>query len=266
MIVTGLFIYPVKSLAGIEVKEALLEERGLQYDRRWMLIDENNRFMTQREFPEMALLGTDITADGIVIMAKDGKVEPLIIPFHVHDGQRISVTIWDDICDANLVSTAADAWFSKVLGKPLRLVHMPDDSIRKVDRAYASNDEITGFSDGYPLLMVGESSLSDLNQRLEVPLSMDRFRPNIVFNGGLPYQEDEMESFLISGIRLLGVKPCARCIMTTTDQKTGKRGDEPLKTLSTYRKKANKVLFGQNVLPAGTGMIRVGDEITDILP
>lgn len=266
MVITALYVYPIKSLAGIQVNEAFVGERGLQYDRRWMLIDENNRFMTQREFPQMALLSTAITAEGLVVEARHSGVAPLMIPLSQASGERITVTIWDDTCVALLVSAAADTWFSEVLGKDLRLVYMPDDSIRKVDTDYARNNEITGFSDGYPILMIGESSLADLNRRLDVPVPMNRFRPNIVFSGGDPYQEDMMSRFYINGIQLLGVKPCARCVMTTTDQSTGLRGVEPLKTLASYRSKGNKVLFGQNVLPAGKGLIRVGDRITEILP
>ena len=171
------------------------------------------------------------------------------------------VTIWDDCCEAQHVSGEADKWFSEKLDFSCRLVYMPESTKRKVDSSYAIDNDITSFADDYHILLIGEASLQDLNSRLEKPLPMNRFRPNFVMEGGMPYEEDTMEQFSINDINFYGVKLCSRCIVTTTDQETGIAGKEPLKTLATYRGFNNKVLFGQNVLCGGEGMIKIGDEI-----
>jgi len=133
-----------------------------------------------------------------------------------------------------------------------------------VDKKYAANNEITSFSDGYPMLMIGQPSLDKLNQKLTDPLPINRFRPNIVFTGGHAHIEDEMAAFTIGDLNFLGVKPCARCVMTTIDQQTAEVGKEPLKTLSDYRMKNNKIYFGQNILHQQNGSIKTGDAITII--
>ena len=186
--ISQLFIYPVKSLGGIEVAAAQLTDRGLQYDRRWMLVDLNNQFLTQREHPDMCLLQTAIQDNALVVYHKHNPVDRvhlLLQPLHAM--VTVKVQIWDDECIADLVSDVADAWFSAKLSMPCRLVYMPETEKRKVDPRYASEKDITSFSDAYPLMIIGQASLDDLNRRLAVPLSIDRFRPNIVFAGGLPY-------------------------------------------------------------------------------
>lgn len=259
--VSGLYIYPVKSLGGISLPAASLTDRGFEYDRRWMLVDENNRFLSQREVPLMACLHVELQNGYLVVvnMYKSDFFYP--VPLQPLATETTMVTVWDDECPAQWVSTEADAWFSEQLDISCRLVYMPDSSHRQVDGNYAHNKEITSFSDGYPLLMIGQASLDDLNSRLSAPLPMNRFRPNIVFTGGLPFQEDDMKQFSIGDTRFLGVKPCARCVMTTIDQQTAVKAKEPLKTLSTYRMKDNKIYFGQNLLYHGSGTIRVGDAI-----
>jgi uncharacterized protein YcbX len=260
--VSQLFIYPIKSLGGIEVPSSYVGERGFQYDRRWMLIDQQGRFITQREHKQLALFKTAIDTDHLIIYHQQDPSNKLFIPLQVATNESLDVTIWEDVCRATTINPAADAWFSERVGMNLRLVYMPDESRREVDPDYAFEKEITSFSDGYPILMIGQASLDHLNAQLEQTLPMDRFRPNIVFTGGEPHQEDEMKSFSINGVKMLGVKPCARCVMTTIDQATGTAGHEPLATLSTYRKRNNKILFGQNVIPKSFGMIKVGDSIS----
>ncbi|MCF6407192.1 MOSC domain-containing protein [Chitinophaga filiformis] len=259
--VSDLYIYPVKSLGGFSLPAATLTDRGFQYDRRWMLIDENNRFLSQREVPAMALLQVTLEEEHLLITNK--KTADLIkIPYEPSTSETVLVTVWDDNCTGLRVSDEADAWFTRQLAMPCRLVYMPDSTQRTVDKAYAHNEEITSFSDGYPLLIIGQASLDDLNSRLASPLPMNRFRPNIVFTGGLPFQEDDMKQFSIGDIQFFGVKPCARCVITTIDQESGIKAKEPLKTLSTYRAKNQKIYFGQNLLFNGSGTIRVGDTIT----
>lgn len=261
--VSQLYIYPIKSLGGIPVNEAAVTGRGLQYDRRFMLVDKNNLFLTQREFPAMALLRTFIEADKLFVYPKNNSTEKLILPLvpEVFDIME-TVKIWEDDCEAQFVSKEADEWFSAYLGIKSRLVYMPDSTNRKVDAVYAMNNEITSFSDAYPVLLISESSLDDLNNRLEEALPMNRFRPNIVITGAGPYEEDTMEHFNINGIDFFGVKLCARCVIITTSQETGVTAKEPLRTLAKYRTINNKVLFGQNVLCYGHGIIHTADTVS----
>lgn len=263
--VSALYIYPIKSLGGISLTTATLTERGFQYDRNWMLVDSQNRFLTQREVPEMALLQTSLRDDSLFIQHKH-TADSIKIPFEPK-GDTCTVTVWDDVCEGRFVSPQADQWFSDKLSIPCRLVYMPESTRRRVDPHYAHGEEITSFSDGFPLLMIGQASLDDLNSRLPQPLCMERFRPNIVFTGGSPFQEDEMAEFSIAGIRFYAVKPCARCIITTIDPLSGEKGKEPLRTLSTYRRHNNKLYFGQNLLfdmPAKVHHISLGHVITPL--
>lgn len=260
MQVSQLFIYPIKSLGGIEVASAKLLRRGFEHDRRWMLVTMDNQFMTQREWPAMALLRTGIEADRLVIRNIRDK-EQISFPIILSAGNKIRVTVWNDECDALEAGNDINDWFSKQLQVRCKLVYMHDESLRMVEKPYAQNNEITSFSDAYPVLIIGQASLDDLNRRLEEPLPINRFRPNIVFTGGRPYQEDEMEEFTINSLPFSGVKLCARCAITTIDQDRAIKNKEPLKTLATYRSRDNKIYFGQNLLHSETGTIRVNDQI-----
>jgi uncharacterized protein len=260
--VSELYIYPIKSLGGIALNTASLVERGFEHDRRWMLVDANNQFISQREINTMALLKVQLAEQGLLVTNISKPGEELLVPFQPTVEETEMVEVWSSRCRGQRVSDEADAWFSKQLGFAAKLFYMPDTTRRYVDGRYAHNKEITSFTDGYPILLIGQASLNDLNSRLETPLPMNRFRPNVVFTGGTPFQEDFMKHFEINGIAFFGVKPCARCVMTTINQQTAEKAKEPLKTLSTYRLKNKKILFGQNVLHQGTGIISVGDTIT----
>ena len=261
LIVTDLYVYPIKSLGGISIESSLIQERGLLHDRSWVLIDENNRFITQREIPGLVFFSTEIKESFLKVFDKRDPSDYILVDLFPQVGELVSVQIWDDTCDSILVSAEASNWFSAKLDMKLRLAYMPASTKRLVDPKYAKEDEVTGFSDGYPILMIGTASLEDLNSRLAQPIGMDRFRPNIVFSGGEPFEEDLIIDFIINGVMMRGVKPCARCIMTTTNQQTAERSKEPLNTLSTYRKNENKIYFGKNVLAKGLGYINVGDII-----
>ncbi len=261
LIISELYIYPIKSLGGIELQSVELTDRGLQHDRRWMLVDEHNQFLTQRDFPKMALLRTAIKGDKLLVYEKGNERDELILNLVPDTGEKIRVDIWDDNCEAYYISTVADVWFSNKLGSRVKLVYMPDSSRREVDKTYAHQAEITSFSDGYPVLIIGQASLDDLNARLEEPVPMNRFRPNIVFTGGRPFEEDEMKHFTIGNASFYGVKLCGRCVITTINQETAAVGKEPLRTLSTFRTINNKVMFGQNILHTGSGRISVGDQL-----
>jgi uncharacterized protein len=260
-----IYVYPIKSLGGVRLTHAEITDRGLQYDRRWMLIDENNRFISQREYPELAVFKVDLYTDYMIIT--DSKRNLSLMNKLNRDFsellEKITVTIWDDEVEAYEVSEICNQFFSEGLQKPVRLVYMKDENIRKTDAQYSlKGDEITSFSDGYPILIIGQSSMDDLNNRMAEPLSILRFRPNFVFTGGEAFEEDEWHEFTVGNVRFFGVKPCARCVMTTVDPTTGeKKGKEPLLTLNKYRKAGNKILFGQNVLISQLGKVSVGDNI-----
>ncbi|WPV02232.1 MOSC N-terminal beta barrel domain-containing protein [Mucilaginibacter sp. cycad4] len=257
--VSELFIYPIKSLGGISVQSAVVTTRGLQYDRRWMLVNEHGHFVTQREFPQMALLKATIETDGIAV--HHHSTASLLIPFNGERKPLQQFAVWDDICFGQYVSEEFDQWFSKALHMKCRLVYMPDDSEREVDQRYAKPGMITSFADAYPFLLIGQASLDDLNKRMILPLPMNRFRPNIVFSGGDAYSEDLMDEIDIAGITFYGAKLCARCVLTTIDQQTAVKAKDPLKTLASYRMKNNKIMFGQNLVHENTGIISAGDEL-----
>ncbi len=259
--ISELFIYPIKSLGGIAVQQAYLTDRGFKYDRRWLLVDRNNVFLTQRDIPKMALLQTALGETGLSVFQKHDASQSLHIPFDAINRETISVTIWDDTCIAQLISPDIDAWFTAALGTDCRLVYMPEHSRREVDPKYATQQELTSFSDGYPTVIIGQASLDDLNARLQIPVAMNRFRPNIVFTGGTAFAEDDMAAFSINDIDFFGVKLCSRCMITTINQENAETGKDPLRTLSQYRMQNNKVQFGQNLLHKGEGWISAGDKI-----
>jgi uncharacterized protein YcbX len=244
------------------MESVVVEERGLQYDRRWMLVDAQNHFLTQRKLAKMALFKVSIKKEGLEVTAPE--MPTLYIPFAPQTAEVISVRVWDDTCQAIVVSNKASLWFSKALQITCKLVYMPDDSLRPVDERYSGNNEIVSFADGYPFLLIGEASLADLNSRLSQPVSMNRFRPNLVINTTEPFAEDTWRSIRIGEATFHLVKPCARCILTTIDQQNGVAGKEPLKTLSSYRTFHNKVLFGQNLLSdqASGKVIHMGSPVT----
>jgi len=260
--INQLYIYPVKSLGGIAVDKALVTNRGLQFDRRFMLVNENNAFITQRLQPKLALFRTAIEREILLVHYNGSNDEVLSLPLIPEpSAEKVIVNIWDDLCEAQFVSEEANNWFSAKLDEACRLVYMPESTQRAVDSGYAIDKDVTIFADDFHVLLIGKSSLDDLNNRLEKSLPMNRFRPNIVMDGGKPFEEDTMEEFKINGIDFCGVKLCSRCVVTTIDQETGFAGREPLKTLATYRSFSNKLFFGQNVLCRGEGMVKIGDEI-----
>ncbi len=265
MLLSEIWIYPVKSLGGISLPAATVQRRGLQYDRRWMLIDAAGQFVTQREIPGMALLGTAIEHPWLVVYSKNDPERRVHIPLELPEElPKIMVQVWSARCAARLLPTEINDWFSSVLGQELRLVQMPDTTRRAADGRYAPKGQYVSFADGFPFLIIGQASLDELNRRLAEPLPMNRFRPNFVFTGGTGFDEDHWQDFQIGSVPFKVVKPCARCIMTTIDQENALRAQEPLRTLATFRRKGNKILFGQNVVWLGEGdpmQVQVGDPV-----
>ncbi|MFN0280139.1 MAG: MOSC domain-containing protein [Pyrinomonadaceae bacterium] len=268
-------IYPIKSLRGISTDSASVEERGLQYDRRWMLTDKQNGFLTQREFPQMATITVEVTSDGLRVAGSETAA--MEVPFEPDKGERQQVAIWQSVCDGLVYSGEVSEWFSDAIGIECQLVYMPDDTRRIVNPLFNRNDDVVSFADGYPLLLISEASLGDLNSRLETPLPMNRFRPNLVVSGAEAFVEDDWKKMRIGEAVFRSTKPCERCVITTVDQTKGEfAGKEPLKTLASYRMaknviperfeslgmSGNAVLFGQNLIAENAGAtIRVGDEV-----
>jgi uncharacterized protein YcbX len=252
-------IHPVKSLGGFTVQEAQLTDRGLEHDRRWMLVDEAGNFMTQREVGTMACLHTSAATEGFrVTDIRTGAT--LDLPWSLSAGTERMCSVWSDRVRTLVGERTWNDWFSAQLGRSVQLVYMPDATKRRTDGRYAKG--LTSLSDGFPFLLVSQASLDDLNARLPSPIGMERFRPNIVVAGGTAFQEDAWTDIRIGDARFQLVKPCARCVVITTDQRTGERYKEPLRTLSTYRSKGNKVLFGINAMGDASGSVRVGDLVS----
>jgi len=270
--VTGLYTYPIKSCGGISHDTVSLTARGFQYDRQWMVVRDDERhagmFVTQREFPKMALIQTRIDADCLHISAPDMSDTAVMLK-QKHAADR-EVVIWKDTVRAVNEGDQLAAWFSAYLGAPLRLVRFDDAGNRSVSMKYTDQPSQTGFSDGYPILIANESSLGDLNARLESrgkpPVLMNRFRPNIVVSGADAWAEDYWKWVTIGGIRFEIPKPCARCPITTVDQATGTipvKG-EPLATLETFRRGSGDVsgvIFGQNVIHRGMGDVKLHETV-----
>jgi hypothetical protein len=259
-----LWIYPIKSLGGILLSRAQVTDRGLEHDRRWLLVDEKGTFLSQREHPILALFQPSLEGDTMIVRFQKATTFVQIPLSYPKQQELFKVTVWEDSIQAFEVDTTISAWFSQILGFSTRLVYMPDESHRKVEQGFEiSPNDITSFSDAYPFLIIGQSSLDDLNARLKSPITMKRFRPNFVFTGGKPYEEDTWSVFRIGNLLFYGVKPCGRCVMTTIDYEKGiVSGKEPLKTLATYRIKGNNVIFGQNVIGGNIGEVSVGDDLT----
>ena len=251
-----LYVYPVKSCRGIELARSQITSTGLQHDREWLIVTPSGRFITQREAPRLALIEPAIDAGNLTLRA------PGMAPLEVHPGDYartpVQVTIWRDHCKAFDAGRDAAQWLEQFLGRPVRLVRFDTSQPRLVDPEWSGDvPGYSKFSDGYPVLVISNASLAELNTRLEKPLPMERFRPNLVLEGCEPYAEDSMRTIELDGVQLQLVKPCTRCVITTTDQQTGQRdGVEPLQTLKSYRWDAQLkgVAFGQNaIVVAGAG-------------
>ncbi len=257
---TGMNVYPVKSARGIALDAWEVDEFGLRYDRRWMVVDDTGTFLTQRTHPRMALIAPSI-GDGVLRLEAPNMpvLETRLNPTHSVTTQA---AVWDDVCGASWLGEHEAEWFTEFLEIPCSLVHMPDSVIRPANPVYAPAGAKVSFADAFPFLIISEESLADLNRRLSDPVPMNRFRPNLVVAGGGPYAEDSWCEIVIGELPFKVVKPCPRCVVTTTDQITTSKGKEPLRTLATYRRVNGDVMFGQNAVHAGPGRLQVGDTVT----
>ena len=263
MQVTEINIYPIKSTCRIGLNRSEVLPRGLPWDRRWMLVDDDGNFMTARQHPALSVVRTGI-GSGMLRVSAEGFPD-LELPLRPEIHQTVPVTVWKDRCDAVPVGPYADAWFSDYLGLSCRLVQMTDELVRGVNPDYGRAGDEVSFADGFPLLLISEASLGDLNSRLDRQVSMRRFRPNLVVDGDEAYAEDSWNRIRVGDVEFEGVKNCSRCVFTTIDPDTGRKDPdkEPLKTLASYRRRAQGgVYFGQNLVPRSAGTIHVGDEVS----
>jgi len=253
--VSQLVVYPIKSMGGAVLDRSEVGPRGLLHDRRWMLVDEDDRFMTQRVIAKMCLFRASFDEHHLRVRVGEQSVVLPLIP----QKEPLRVTVWKSECDAVRVSDEADAWFSEKMGADVRLVYMPDDSIRPTHPDYTLPGDHVGFADAFPVLVASLASLEDLNSRLEAPLPMDRFRANIILEDCRAFEEDEWPLIEIGDVRFRAAKQCGRCLVTTTNQETAEVGTEPLRTLAKYRQQDKAVVFGNYFVPETNGHISVGD-------
>jgi uncharacterized protein YcbX len=267
MRVRSIHVYPVKGARGISLPRAEVLSQGIRHDRRFAVVDETGRFVSQREEPRLALVDVALgLAEGELRLSVPGfEARVRLVP----DGPFRRVQIWKDEVDAVDVGGEGGTFFSRHLGRPVSLVFMPLDVVRQVQLEYARPGDRVGFADAFPLLLASTASLADLNARLveggATAVPMNRFRPNVVVEGGAPFAEDAVRSATIGALSLRLPKRCDRCQVTTIDQETADAGKEPLKTLAGYRAEANKVYFAVNAIPdlgaGSSATIAVGDEV-----
>jgi len=256
--VKEIYIYPIKSLAGISCEKAVAEEMGFENDRRWMLLDAQNQFITQREYPIMSQFYPQISDGKISITFKDQKHE-----FFINENSDILIktNVWDDESEVVEVNKSTSEWFSKQLGFECKLVKIRKNGDRKHESTRLKETFNVSLADGYPYLLIGTESLDFLNEKLQDKISVLRFRPNIVVTSYNAHEEDDFDTFKIGEVQFKNVKPCGRCIMVNNDPQKGIVKKEPLKTLSKYRVVNNSVLFGTNIVSLNSGIISVGDQI-----
>jgi hypothetical protein len=262
--ISEIYIYPVKSLAGIAKKQVELSPFGLMYDRRWMIVDAKGRFITQREHFNMATINTAIKEEQLILSHAGDSI---VVPACDAQAEQLKVTVWKDTFIASLVSTEVDQWLSQILDQPCHLVYMSDQVKRQVDPDFAPIGQNVSFADGYPILVISQESLNNLNAKLTEPVNINRFRPNLVTSGAHAFAEDDWNDLSIQNIEFNAVKKCSRCIMPSINQQSGEQDQvKMLATLNTYRKQDKKIKFGQNLIYKDVDLINrqiisCGDEV-----
>lgn len=246
-------------MQGINLDQATLVDTGFKHDREWMLVDNKNKFLSQRELPKMALIKTQIKDDYLILSNPMG--DSIKVPLKASNQNEIKVKVWSDNVWANEADASINQWLSAEFKRPCKLVQLNQNTQRKVDPNFAKYNQLVGFADGFPLLIVSESSIDLLNSKLETPVEMNRFRPNIVIEGFKAHQEDSLTHIQINGIEFNLAKPCSRCSIPSINQNNADRHPTLLRTLTRYRKQGNEILFGMNALHSKLGIIKAGDTI-----
>jgi MOSC domain-containing protein len=261
---SAITVYPIKSAGGIPADSWELDDFGLRHDRRWAVINAAGEALTQRSHPRLALVRPSLTSDSLRIAAP-GAGE-LDVAVGERTARRLPVKVWNDRCEAEPCGVEANQWWSNYLGEPCHMVRMPDSTWREVEASRATGSARVGFADAFPFLIISQAALDALNDRLEVPIPMNRFRPNLVIAAVPPHAEDTWDTVIVGDVEFAVAKACERCVVTTTDQETGIAGREPLRTLAQYRRQpGGGVAFGQNAIHRSRGTLRVGDAATPSL-
>ena len=264
----SIHIYPLKACRAVDLDESVVEPWGLAGDRRWLLVDSDCRFVSQREHPALARLSVRYGRGAEITASREGY-PTMEVAVPGESPELLKVTVWGSPVLAAAAGPEADAWFSDYLGEKVRLVYLDDPTRRAVDPDYGADGDVVSFADGYPLLLTSAGSLDQLGEWLiaagDQPVPMNRFRPNVVVSGYEPWAEDRWRRIRIGSVSFRVVKPCDRCVVTTTDQATGERGRQPLRMLARHRRFGMNLIFGQNLIPDSPGLIRVGDpmEVTE---
>lgn len=262
---SAIHIYPVKSCSPLTLDAAQVESRGLAGDRRWMLIDADGKFITGRKFAQLTLIRAKPDGDALHLQAPG--MPALRIEHPSKKATRVETAVWGAAVNPLSAAEAAHAWLSRYLGMPCRLVYMDDDCVRRVkakyDGKYGRDEDVVSFADAFPLLLISQAALDALNAKLVQPVPMLRFRPNLVVASTAPHAEDDWKRIRVGAVEFDVAKACTRCLFTTVDfeQGTFDPSGEPLRTLTTYRRTPDGVTFGQNLIPRGSGTLRVGDAL-----
>jgi uncharacterized protein len=256
----------MKAARAVDLDESVVEPWGLAGDRRWLLVDEDGRFVSQREEPSLARVVVAYSQEVISVSADGSPSRQVATPAaDATSADMLKVTVWGSTVLAAAAGPEDDAWFSAYLGRPARLVYLDDPTRRPVDPEFGRDGDVVNFADGYPLLLTNTASLDELGRWLTEdggqPVPMTRFRPNAVVTGAAPWAEDHWRRIRIGAVSFRVVKPCGRCVVTTTDQITGEVGSQPLKMLGRRRRFGQQLVFGQNMIPEGPGVIRAGDPV-----
>jgi len=262
--VAGLYIYPVKGCRGIALQRSDVTRAGFALDRRWMVVGEDGKFLSQRSHPRLCLIQSRIESGRFLLTRSGGEgAQELQLPFAWTEGPEAAVQVWrDPVC--GIAFEPGSQFFSEFLGEKATLVYMPDKSLRGTNPQHSSPGDVVSFADAYPLLAVSLASLDELNQRLpeaSEALPMERFRPNLVLQGTTPFEEDVFASARVDNVTFRRARLCERCVVTTIDQDTALAGREPLRTLARFRKWDGAVWFGSNWIPDGEGQLEVGSTL-----
>lgn len=261
MTLERIIYYPIKSLRGIEVGSHQATSMGLQWDRRWMLIEGDGSFVSQRKDPKLAQLLVEKTTNGWLVSAPEGHA--VTVPFECQAGHGVGVEVWGDQFEAIHGPSHADGFFSSFLDRPVRLVYHHNPTGRPVDPRYSKGDSHVAFADGYPYLVLSTASIRFCqSQSPEETVDWRRFRPNLVVSSEQPFEEDSWSAIQIGEAVFELVKPCARCVMITVDPETGMGGSPLLKALSYSRLQEKGIMVGQNALLHQPATLNIGDSVT----
>lgn len=257
-----IIVYPVKSLGGVSLKESTVLQSGLEFDRRWVLVNENYVFVSQRNLPKMATLAVNINTDSIYVHEKNNEQNGINIPIDPISNNPINVTVWDDEIESFAYKSEINDWFKNYLGQKLILVKMNPDKMRQRSLTVEPFQSKMSYADGYPFLVLSKASVQQISDEIGESIDIRQFRPNLILDDCLPFEEDEMKQFSIGEVKFNMVKPCKRCKMIGINQDSGASSNQPILYLSKTRKEGNHIIFGMNAALRSSGTIHVGDKIS----